>query len=266
MTVSNMTEKEDRPAFVRFERRTIENKAESLKQGRYVGTDVDYALITPPYSKDCVEHPVEKWMTQNEIYANNGRLPKEWLEHWKKAYQAWKNGQEMPLNGTSVKNWSAISPTQVKTLVSVGIHTIEDLAHCNDEGMRRIGMGAVEMRNKAIAWLTAAEDHGPLVTENAELKKKNAQLEAQVAELTDKVTILKAQVGNQSIVQPVESNEITADDLIDPVVPIRPQIFEKTKSYSEMERSELEVVYKERFGRKPRYDMTKDSILKKLGA
>lgn len=269
MSVSMMSEKEDRPAYVRFERRAVENKKESLRQGKYVGDDVDYALVTPPYSKDCFEQRADKWLAQNRIYARGGRIPQEWVEHWEKAYNAWKNGQEAPLNGTSVRNWSAISPAQIKTLVSIGMLTIEDVANCNDEGLKRIGMGGVDIRNKAIAWLKGGQDQGAVALENAELKKKNAQLEMQVDDLSEKLRLAKMQIGQTNVVEPVEVSRetISAADLTDfePTQPIEPPQKQPEEINEKAEYERLCAEYFNIYGEQPDKRSTVNSLKRKLG-
>ena len=53
-----MEAKQDRPPFVNFEVRAEEDRTASIEQGHYVAVDVDYALITPAGSRDCVERKV----------------------------------------------------------------------------------------------------------------------------------------------------------------------------------------------------------------
>ena len=137
---------EDRPAYVRFERRAVDDKAATLAAGHYVSRDEDWALITPPYSRDVVEKRVDSWFSQVEVNVKTGRVPNRHLDIWKQAYESWKNGQEISVDGTSVKDWNALSPAQCKNLISAGCRTIEDLAQCNDEGLKRIGMGAVDLK------------------------------------------------------------------------------------------------------------------------
>ena len=68
--------------------------------------------------------------------------------------------------------------------------TVEDLARINDEGLRRFGIGAADLKNKAIAWLAQLDDKGPLTQEIAALKAENASLKKQVESLTKKVETL----------------------------------------------------------------------------
>lgn len=218
--VQAVSEREERPAFVRFKRVAIENKVESLKQGKYVGTDVDYALITPMYSKDVIEIKVESWFPQLDIDAKKGRIPQAWVDAYRKHYQAWKNGQELPPTGTAIRTWGMLTPAQVEALVRINILTVEDLAGVNDEGMKRIGMGAVEMKNKARAWLMQVNDKGPLTQENAALKRENDSLRGQVTELTRQNAELRAMLEvatappGERAVQAAAENEITASDLL----------------------------------------------------
>ena len=218
--VQAVMEREDRPAFVRFKRVAIENKAESLKQNKYVGTDVDYALITPMYSKDVIEIKVSSWFPQLEIDARNGRIPQAWVDAYRKHYEAWRNGQELPPVGTPIRTGGMLSPAQVEALVRINILTVEDLAGVNDEGMKRIGMGAVEMKNKARAWLMQVNDKGPLTQENAALKRENDSLRGQVTELTRQNAELRAMLEvatappGERAVQAAAENEITASDLL----------------------------------------------------
>lgn len=186
--------REERPAHVFFERVAIEDKAASLREGRYVARDVDYVNVTPAYSKDCYRSKAESWFKQVEADVNAQRTPERWLEQWREAYRRWQNGQEMPLNGTPVKGWGVISPAQQEMLIRMNCLTVEDLAGANDEGLRRIGMGALDLRSKAQAWLQSVKDHGPLTMEVTELRKENANLSAQVDTLTAQVNALAAQV------------------------------------------------------------------------
>ena len=176
MLVGQVSERTDRPAYVRFERVAKENKALSLQEGKFVATDVDYALITPPYSKDVIRQKVASWFDNLEQDVRNDRIPEAWAKLYRDAYRAWQNGQEIPPNGSPIRGWGVLSPAQQENLLRINILTVEDLAGVNDEGLRRVGMGAQELKQKAVAWLRTLHDRGPLTQENAALK--SAPLEA----------------------------------------------------------------------------------------
>lgn len=193
MASAELNERADRPAYVRFERNPKEDKAESLKRGRAVFNDVDFALITPPYSKDVIVVKVEQWLLNMEMDVRNERMPRDWMERYKAAYAAWQNGQEIPLHGSPIRGWGVISPAQQETLLRMNILTVEDLAAVNDEGIRRIGMGGTELKNKARAWLSQLTDKGPLTMEMAALKQENDNLKGSLATMQEQIRQLQAQ-------------------------------------------------------------------------
>jgi hypothetical protein len=219
MSVGAVTSREERPAYVRFERVPIEDKQASLKAGHYVAKDVDFALITPPYSKDVYKTKVTQWFVNMDQDVQNGRLRQEWADQYKKSYEHWKNGQEIPLNGTAIKGWGVISPAQQEILLKMNVLTVEDLAGINDEGLRRIGMGSMDWKNKAVAWLAQLKDKGPLTQEVAALKSENVLLKTTVDSLTAKVHELSESIKSkqvqltQNYEPPVEV--ITAADILE---------------------------------------------------
>lgn len=251
MSVGELLEREiGRPAYVRFEVRAVQDAERSLEAGHYVSKDEIWALVTPPYSKDCVEKRADVWLAQKEIDAKNGRIDPNHLDFWKESYRRFQAGQDEPLNGTSLKDWNAISPAQFKNLQSANLRTVEDVAQANDEGLKRIGMGAIDLRNKARAWLQAAKDHGPLVNKVTSLEKENEILKGSVDSLTEQVTLLKRHLDkNQDDIG--HSLHITQDD---------PR---ETISAADI-LGTPEERYEAKFGKKPHHLMKPETILKKL--
>lgn len=171
-----MEMKEERPPFVQFEVRAQERRNE---KGELYPVDVDFALVTPPYSKDCVELIAVEWLANLDNDVKAGRFPAEWANKFKEAYKFWKAGQEPPVEGTALKGWTLLGPSQLKMLLAMGMRSVEDVAGMNDEGMTRYGMGALDLRNKAQAFLRAQAGPGKLAAETAALKANVAQLEEQ---------------------------------------------------------------------------------------
>lgn len=217
-----ISEKKDRPAYVRFERVAVEDKAASVAAGQYRARDVDFALVTAPYSRDVFKQEVIDWFAEMEKHVRDERIPPQWLEQYRAQYAAWKRGEELPLNGTPIKGWAVLSPAQQDVLIRMNVFTVEDAAAMNDEGLRRFGMGASEVRNKAEAWLKQAKDKGPLTMEIATVKAKNESLSIEVATLTQQVAALTTALQATQAVQAHQpapaALEITANELLeDPV-------------------------------------------------
>jgi len=260
MSMNDLADREERPAYVEFEARPVTDKKATLEAGMNVSVDQDWALVTPPYSKDRVERKVTSWFETLELNAKNGRIPPAWVDMYKKQYQAWKEGQEIPLDGTPIKNWAIPSPAQVKNLLAANMKTVEDLALCNDEGLRRLGMGGIDLRNKAKAFLASASS---VVEENAALKTELEQLKASLEAMKNQVNIMVSQ-GARTVEVPVEVDSqevISASDIMD--VPSEPKkTVPKGFGVPAVQDPALVEAYIAKFGKKPNH-LAKDATIRK---
>lgn len=193
--------------YIRFERRPVEDKAESAQKGHYVAKDVDFALVTPSFSKDVMIHKVSTWLEQIKVDVANQRIPQEWAELWKKSYDAWVNGQELPIDGTPIKGWGVISPAQQETLIRLHILTVEKLAAINAEGISRLGMGGTDLKNKAQAWLKQLSNAGSATMEISELKKENENLRANIDALSKTLNKLMMAIEGEKV-EPIKADDI----------------------------------------------------------
>lgn len=185
---------EARPPYVSFEVKAVEDREASIKAGLYKTKDVDYAIITPQGSKDRTEREVSDWFTQLGEQVQQQRFPQEWLTHFRAAYEAWKKGCELPLNGTPILTWPVLSPSQVKNCIDAQVRTVEDLAAANEETLGRIGMGGRSLKDKAVSWLSAASGNGKVTEELAALKAAKADSDARAASLEKQLKDLQATV------------------------------------------------------------------------
>ncbi len=248
--VNDLERDDDRPAYVRFERRSVPDKEATLAAGHHVAKDEDYVVITPPYSKDAIPMKVSAWLTKIDANLKAGRANLKHVEYHKQCYKNWIEGQEPPLDGTSVKEWNALSPAQCANLISAGCKTIEDLAQANDEALRRIGMGANDLKNKAKAWLQAAKDHGPLTDQVTQLQNENGQLKGSIKSLQEQIRLMQIQLDAKACEPVTEHTNIRE---VPPVVYETP-----TEELSPTEQ------YIKKFGKKPHHLMKDENILKKL--
>ena len=189
-----------RPPHVVYERRAEEDRTASIKQGRYVSRDVDYAIVTPAGSKDRVERVVADWflMLAGEVKAE--RWPQTWLDQLRAGYDAWARGQTPPESGTPLSTWPALSPAQVKNWAQIGIRTIEELAEANEEALSAYGMGSRDMKSRAGLFLeNAKSDSGPLVAKlraaeelifSMEVRMKSLEAQLQAAAPAATKTVL----------------------------------------------------------------------------
>ena len=197
----------ERPPFVRFVKKPVEDRNATIQAGYPKYRDVNWALITPSGSKDTVERVAEEWLDHLDQQAREGRFNREWARMFRDFYKEWLVTGEVPLNGTSIKLWPGATPAQVENLLAIKILTVEDLAAANEDGLRRIGMGGRELRDKAIAWLKSAADHGSVAAENAALKQEVESLRGAVKALGGKLEQVRMLVPEASR-PPIEVTEV----------------------------------------------------------
>jgi hypothetical protein len=210
---------EAKAPWIMFERRAVEDRAQSIAQGRYVAKDEDFVLITPHGSKDQVERVVSDWLASNEKEVKAGRLDANWQRKYREAYTNWCEGKEAPLEGTPIINWPVVSPAQVKMLQDLRILTVEVLAQANEETIRRLGMGGRKLVSSAQEFLKQAdkakgsEETVALRQEIEALKQMNATQAEQIATLIQQVGAQQVPVGAPPAEPP---SGIGAADLLDP--------------------------------------------------
>ena len=204
----------DRPSIVRFERRAVEDKPASIKAGRYVSKDLDLVFTTAPGARDSVPQKVEGWKAEMAYNLQCNRISHDRYKAYMESYEKWLLGQEMPLNGTPIRGWGVISPAQQENLIRINILTVEDLAAANAEARARIGMGAIELQNRAGAWLKQIRDAGGATMEIAQLKTDNANLKAELEGLKEQVA--RFAKGETPVAQEAKPEvlSLSADDIL----------------------------------------------------
>lgn len=178
---------ESRPAYVQFETREEEDREASIEAGHYVPRDRHYAVVTPPGGNLTIEKPADKFLREKRKAGDPN------VRHYEQAYEAWKEGQEEPLDGTPIKSWPAASPAQIKACLNANIKTVEDLATAPEEALKRIGMGARHLQQKAEAWLKSASEHGKVAEEIASLKRDLQDTQEQMKALRQENERLRAE-------------------------------------------------------------------------
>ena len=231
--------------FIKFVRETVEDLEKTRISGRYVGVDVDMVHITPAYTRDVVKHVASKWFDKKNREVIEGKERQDWLNDWKKMYEMFKNGQEVPLEGYPIRGWGIISPAMQENLTRMNILTVESLSRINGEGMDRLGMGAVDLKNKAIAWLAQLNDAGKMTIEMSALQQENAVLKSSIESLQRQVEQLMRNQPSQNDAQmDVPHGTIGISDILDA--------------------PDLNAQYEAKFGKKPHHLMKPETIAAKL--
>lgn len=97
------------------------------------------------------------------------------------AYEAWKNGHEIPTSGMPLAAWAGVTKEQADVMRKIGIVTVEELSTLEDGKLTRLPMpNAREVRDLARKYLSTGDD--TKTSERlADLEKSNAALQEQLA-------------------------------------------------------------------------------------
>ncbi|WP_448206489.1 hypothetical protein [Azospirillum sp. sgz302134] len=180
-----ITQMAERPPHVAFEVRAEEFvNAEGHRSFR----DVDFAIVTPHGGNLIVERPALEWLQAKRDEGS------PFYDAFKRAYDAWKEGQEPPVDGTPLAAATCFTPAEVKQAQAAGVRSIEDLAAFPDGQLGRLGMGGRKLKDKAAAWLASHNDTGRIAEELAALKVTAQQLADAVTDRDEKIKELEAQI------------------------------------------------------------------------
>lgn len=182
----------NRPPYVAWETRPVEDRSASIANGHYTSKDIDFAVITRPGSRDTLDREALVWLTELKNKAAKGEVPAAWFEGFKASYDSWKKGEELPATGTAIRDWPPLSPSARKDILAAGIRTVEDLAELSDSDLTSIGTGALAYKQKAQAWLKASAETGKVAEQIATLTQQIAELTALTAQLLEENKTLKA--------------------------------------------------------------------------
>lgn len=182
---------------VRFEVRAQEDRAASIEAGRKVYKDVVWVIITPSGGRDVVENVAEQWLANIRDRAQVGQYDPEWVEHFQKMFSLFKDGQELPEDGTALRMCTTIfTPAEIETCLAANIRTLEALANASEEALGRLNMMGRALKLRAQEAIRIGEGKGDalkveaLVLENTELKNKVTDLTAIVGEMREQLALL----------------------------------------------------------------------------
>lgn len=96
------------------------------------------------------------------------------------AYEAWKKGAELPVNGTPLGAWPGINQDQAQVFIRAGLRTVEDVASMPDSVLTKVHLPNVrEFRQQAKAFLEA--------TDRNVVADKLAQQDKQIQDLNERL-------------------------------------------------------------------------------
>lgn len=184
---------QNRPPYVEWEMREQEDRDASKLAGHYVGKDVPFAIITRPGTQDSLHKEAQVWLDELKVKERAGQVPNGWHQAFNHSFTEWKTGGSGEiLDGMPLRSWTGLGPSTLKTLLSAGLKTVEDLATLPDSQLGAIGQGATGLKQKAIAYLAAAKDTGKMAEKLESLTTQMTQLLETVSAQTKEIERLRA--------------------------------------------------------------------------
>lgn len=170
-------------SFVEIYEKAVKNEAESEKVGHPVFDSVPYVRIKPTNSKDVFDQPLndEKKRRFADLYAK------------------FQSGEEVKVSGWPISEWAQLDATQVETLKSAGILTVQALAEMPESGLHRLPSGYITLKTRAQDALSE-RNSGQQV--RAEFEQFRASYDAKLAELSERFDLLTSELAEIKAAKP----------------------------------------------------------------
>jgi hypothetical protein len=177
---------DDSRLYVEFTMEAIHQTAKSEEEGRPIFKDVPHVRIHFPGDRTKQIFRPVKFEDDMQGPADPRRFPKQWA--------AFEAQQEQVQDGTPIEQWGPLTKSQAMEFKAMHIHTVEQLAGIADNNLS--WLGARELRDKAAAWLAQAESGKHAMHLQAELDKRDADIEQLKRQVKELATL--AQAGAES--------------------------------------------------------------------
>lgn len=191
MLTADITREHTLP-IVRFISREIEDRSATIENGIAATKTIHHVQVISPGGKEYAEFTYLDWLDGKKKQIQEGRAPSEWLGLIEKGYEAWKNGQEIPLDGIPIRTWLSVNKEQRDRIIAANLLTVEQLSSANDQGLNSIGPGAVALKQKAEYYLITVKNTGKTTELLADQHAKISALETQLLTLTEQLKSLAA--------------------------------------------------------------------------
>lgn len=160
----------DQSLYVEFYMECIKDEEASAEEGRPIFIEKEYVKIIPVGDKNTIRcRPVD--------LNGTGGMPPDNVR-WPNQYNAFKNQQVQPQEGTPLEHWPPLTKREVMVFKSANVHTVEQLAHVSDQNLTNLGMGARKYRDMAVTYMETAKNGATPLKAQKEIDELKAQVEA----------------------------------------------------------------------------------------
>lgn len=188
---------------VTFYKRSMKQEDETIAAGRPIYKEFDFVRINVPGDS----------LNEIDTYAreeHKARFPRQWAHYQNQV------GDHQDIVGTPLEQWTQITRSQADELRGLKFPTVESIAGASDQQIQKVGMAAgmnpYAFRDKAKAFLNLASQVGETNQREAELeelRKKNAEADAKLAQQQEQINALMAMVAEKKPKAKAKKEEIT---------------------------------------------------------
>lgn len=166
----------DDTLLVKFYLHPAQDKAKTKAAGRPVFVDKEYISIMAPGNRDSkVARPARRM--------DIDRFPRH--------YEAFKKNEEVPIEGTPLTQWPAVTKAQVENLKYANIITVEQLAGAADVNLQGM-MGVQHLKGLAQAYMAKSGDVKMAQKIETELATRDTKIAEQDATINEQGVMMQA--------------------------------------------------------------------------
>lgn len=163
----------------------------SEKLGYQVPKMVTFILVTPHGHKgDPYEFFADEFIDRKAREAREGRYDMAWVQEFKSGLAAFREGKEIPRNGTPLLTWERILKSRREQLAP-RFPTVEDLAAVPDSSLGDIGMDGRVLRDMAKGDIQAKTNLSPVVKELADANETIRRQQEQMDTLSERLAMIE---------------------------------------------------------------------------
>lgn len=161
---------------------------------------IDWVLVAPmgaEFEKTQTWHRVSKIMPDEKVdpVIRESAPYQDMIKKWAiigPAYSAWRNGQELPEDGTPLSAWSGVTSEQAEFMKSVGIYTVENVRDMGEATLEKLRFpNARRLPALAKSWLEGEQ----VAEKDAKILEMQAQIDAMAEMLEENMQAEKPKRG-----------------------------------------------------------------------
>lgn len=154
--------------------------------------EVDWVSYAPSHSPvntmtwERVKHlEVTEEMLRGEETQKLNLMKLRW-EQIKVAYDAWKSGNEVPVNGTPLGAWAGVTSEKAEVLRRFSIRTVEEVARLSEGQLEKVPLPGMRDLRKQASLFLETRGAAEAAAREAERDEEIAALKAQLADTNEK--------------------------------------------------------------------------------